>query len=73
MDTKNALQNAVRLAGGQVSLATQLGVKQGHVWFWIKRGFPPAERVLAIEAATGISRHELRPDIYPVETHQQAA
>ncbi|UUX38862.1 helix-turn-helix domain-containing protein [Burkholderia contaminans] len=28
-------------------------------------GHVPAERVLAIEAATGISRHELRPDLYP--------
>ncbi len=27
-----------------------------------------AEHVLAVEAATGISRHELRPDIYPLET-----
>jgi DNA-binding transcriptional regulator YdaS (Cro superfamily) len=29
----------------------------------------PAERVLLIEAATGgrVSRHELRPDLYPLE------
>jgi DNA-binding transcriptional regulator YdaS (Cro superfamily) len=26
-----------------------------------------AEMVLKVEAATGISRHELRPDIYPIE------
>jgi len=32
-------------------------------------GRVPAERVLAIENATDgvISRHELRPDLYPVE------
>ena len=27
----------------------------------------PAEYVLRIEAATGVSRHDLRPDIYPRE------
>ncbi len=27
----------------------------------------PAEFVLKAEAATGVSRHDLRPDIYPVE------
>lgn len=27
----------------------------------------PAEYVLKIEAATGVSRHDLRPDIYPRE------
>lgn len=27
----------------------------------------PAERVLEVERATGISRHKLRPDLYPVE------
>jgi len=25
---------------------------------------------VAVEAATGISRHELRPDIYPIENDQ---
>lgn len=25
----------------------------------------PAERVLDIERETGVSRHELRPDLYP--------
>jgi DNA-binding transcriptional regulator YdaS (Cro superfamily) len=32
---------------------------------WKHRGQIPAERVLAIEAITGVPRHELRPDIYP--------
>lgn len=35
----------------------------------------PAERVLRIEALTGISRHELRPDIYgpPLSAKASAA
>jgi DNA-binding transcriptional regulator YdaS (Cro superfamily) len=32
----------------------------------------PAERVLAIEAATGVPRHELRPDIYPPDEYRAA-
>jgi hypothetical protein len=34
----------------------------------LRRKSLPAEHVLAVEAATGISRHELRPDIYPVQS-----
>jgi len=33
----------------------------------------PAERVLDIERATGVPRHELRPDIYPAPTGGAAA
>jgi hypothetical protein len=43
-------------------IAYQLGVTRAAVTKW-KR--VPAERVLAVEAITGISRHDLRPDIYP--------
>lgn len=33
----------------------------------------PAGRVLTIEAASGVPRHVLRPDIYPAPTEQGAA
>jgi DNA-binding transcriptional regulator YdaS (Cro superfamily) len=47
-------------------LALTLGVSDELVRLWRHgRRRIPAERVLAIEAATGISRHALRPDIYP--------
>ncbi len=62
------LQRAVRIAGGQSQLARRIGgkVRQGYVWKWLRRGRPPAERVLAIERATEgqVTRYELRPDIY---------
>lgn len=48
--------------GLQADLARHLGITRGAVAKW-KR--VPAERVLAVEAYTGISRHLLRPDIYP--------
>lgn len=68
------LERAVEKAGGQTALASKISkltgtaIKQSHVWNWINRDKKlPAEYVLAIEKVTGVSRHELRPDIYPVE------
>lgn len=65
-----ALKKAVKLAGGQAKLARALKVKPQNVWNWLERDEKvPAEQVLPIEAATGgqVSRHELRPDLYPRE------
>lgn len=63
-----AIEKAVERAGGQKALAVMIGTSQSHVWNWINRDCRvTAEFVLPIERATGISRHELRPDIYPVE------
>jgi len=70
---KIAIESAVAIAGSQSELARRIGVRQGYVWKWLRSGRIPAERVIAVEAATGISRHELRPDIYPVESGEQAA
>lgn len=65
---KQALEKAIAAAGSQAELARRLGLKQQHIWAWLHRDTQvPAERVLAIEAATGVSRHDLRPDIYPRE------
>jgi DNA-binding transcriptional regulator YdaS (Cro superfamily) len=64
----DALTLAVENAGGQSALARKVGLRQQAIWHWInvsKR--VPAERVLAVEAASGVPRHELRPDIYPPE------
>lgn len=64
-----ALARAVELADGQLALAKKIGTTQSNVWTWLhksKRG-APAGYVLPIERATGVSRHELRPDIYPPE------
>lgn len=45
-------------------LAPQLGIVASALSKW-ERKRVPAERVLEVERATGISRHDLRPDIYP--------
>ena len=58
---------AINVAGSQVALARICGVGQSTVSKWLSgRGLLPAEHVLTVEAATGISRHTLRPDIYPL-------
>lgn len=67
-----ALERAIKQTGGQAALARRLAVltgkpiRQGHVWAWLNRTHRvPAEIVLQVEQASGVSRHDLRPDIYP--------
>jgi DNA-binding transcriptional regulator YdaS (Cro superfamily) len=52
----------------QSRFAEAIGTSQQLVSYWVRNAKPlPAEHVLRAEEATGISRHELRPDIYPRE------
>ena len=60
-----AIIHAVSKAGGQSALARELGVRPQAVQKWCALGRLPPLRVLAVEAATGVSRKALRPDIYP--------
>jgi DNA-binding transcriptional regulator YdaS (Cro superfamily) len=60
-----ALKIAIEEAGSQTALANSIGKTQGHISKWLEREYVPAEVVLEIERATGVSRHDLRPDIYP--------
>jgi len=55
------LVRALDKAGGVAELARKIGIAQPSVSNWSRI---PAHRILAVEAATGISRHELRPDLY---------
>src|SRR3569833_3015391 len=55
------LEEAVRAVGGVSELARQIGISQPTVSNWNK---VPAERVLIVEAATGVDRAILRPDLY---------
>lgn len=52
-------------AGGATVLSALLGLERSSVSKWGARGRIPAERVPAIEQATGIPRHEIRPDLWP--------
>lgn len=65
---KASLEKAIDLAGSQAELARQIGLSQTSVWKMLHRaGRATAEFVLKIEVATGVSRHDLRPDLYPRE------
>lgn len=64
----DAFRRAVDVAGSQQALGAIVGKTQGAVSKRLAAGQPCwAEDVLAVEEATGISRHDLRPDIYPRE------
>ena len=58
---EDGLERAIAAAGGVSALSRVLGVSQPAVSGW-KR--VPPDRVLAVEAATGIARTTLRPDLY---------
>lgn len=55
------LEEAIRAAGGVSELARRLGISQPSVSNWDR---VPAERVLSVEAATGVTRGVLRPDLF---------
>lgn len=55
------LDRAIAAAGGVGALARKIGIAQPSVSNWSR---VPAERVLSVEAVTGVSRVELRPDLF---------
>ena len=64
IERMNPLNRAIAVTGGIQSLAKALGISYQAVQKWRALGRPPAERCLAIERHTGVSRYDLRPDIY---------
>lgn len=61
-----ALERALIIAGSQTKLAEICGVGQPAVSKWFQSAKRlPHNYVLAVEGKTGVSRHLLRPDIYP--------
>jgi TorA maturation chaperone TorD len=59
--TDRGLDEAIRAAGGVTELARRIGISQPSVSNWTR---VPAERVLTVEAVTGVARAILRPDLY---------
>jgi DNA-binding transcriptional regulator YdaS (Cro superfamily) len=69
-----ALKRAIEVAGGPTALAGLLGKHQSLVSQWKHRKQVPAAWVLLIEKHTGVSRYELRPDVFgtPVPGRREA-
>ncbi len=67
--SKDALKRAIEAAGSQKRLACVIGTSQSQVWYWLERAKKgvPGEFAIAIERVTGVSRHDLRPDLFGPE------
>lgn len=63
----DSLERACKAVGGKKKMAGLLSVGPSAISQWLNRGRIPAKYILAIERASGVSRHELHPDIYPLE------
>lgn len=62
-----ALTEAVARAGSQTEFARICGIAQPSVWKMLQTSKRlTAEYVLRVEEATDVSRHYLRPDLYPL-------
>lgn len=68
-DKSESLMRAIERAGGQASFAKLIGVTAQAVSQWNE--VPPL-RVLEVERVSGVSRSELRPDLYPLEPVEEA-
>jgi TorA maturation chaperone TorD len=55
------LDEAIRSVGGVRALARKIGISQPAISNWLR---VPAERVLSVEAASGVDRAILRPDLF---------
>lgn len=55
------LQKALDIAGGRRALARLVGCSHQNIAQWEK---VPAEQVIAVEKAVGLSREYLRPDVF---------
>ncbi len=58
---ERAVEEAVRREGSLRRVAERLGVTRQAMQQWVA---VPVKRVLALEAISGVSRYDLRPDIY---------
>lgn len=63
-DKDAALEKAIKATGTGNELAQRIGVTPQALSQWDR--VPPL-RVLDVERASGVSRYELRPDLYPLE------
>lgn len=63
----SGLNTAIERSGSAKNLADKIGITKQAISLWHRVGIP-ATRVLQIFNATGVTPHELRPDLYPNPT-----
>jgi DNA-binding transcriptional regulator YdaS (Cro superfamily) len=66
-ELKQGLELALARCKGAYGLAKATGVSYQAIQKWRR---VPAERVHDVEKASGVPRHLLRPDLYPIEREQ---
>ncbi|MDY7560183.1 YdaS family helix-turn-helix protein [Pseudomonas sp. 10B1] len=59
------MASVVKVMGSQTAISKVLGCTPQNVQKMCATGHVPAKHVLRIEAASGVSRTEIRPDLYP--------
>jgi DNA-binding transcriptional regulator YdaS (Cro superfamily) len=67
--SETPLDRAIKEAGGLTKLAASLNITKQAVAQWDE--VPPL-RVLEVERVSGVPRHMLRPDLYPLEDRARA-
>lgn len=74
-ESESALARAVRAVGSQSEFGRLIERRQSTVSEWLKKEAPlPAEYVLRVQkrleelGVTDLTKHELRPDLYPRES-----
>ena len=60
----SAVEQAIDTYGGAAALARRLGISRNAISLWRQNGRVPQSRIDEVERLTGISRHDLRPDIF---------
>ena len=63
----SGIENAITKTGSASALGALIGVSKMAVSLWRRKGIP-AKRVLLVFEVTGVTPHELRPDLYPNPT-----
>ena len=66
MSAPSNVADVIKQGGGCTQVAKKLNLPLQTVHSWTLRNKVPAERVIEIERATGVPRHNIRPDIYPL-------
>ena len=68
----NAMDRAAGTKGSYQKLADAMGLSRQAVYRWRATGVP-ADRLIELEALTGVPRTELRPDLYAAPAPSNAA